>query len=452
MAKWEELPIADRAKYMEIAVKNGYRDIRSIKEAYNQYAKGGPKDGYKEWLENEALQNSKLWGVSYDEALNQMKNDKSYNYRKFYELQKANPDNPEYQRDLEGNAHYNDVGKSVYHPTASTGSYYSGKKDPKWNPTGAKFGEWLNNGHEYRMSDDMLRVGASPYDTMNYLSEAEDKGVRLRDQRGLMFRDYREPEETYIEGVLPEVTITEKKKHSNGGNLFETGGTKNDNRKKTKYSPETMSGFITSLFTDNDKIIAGADVGSSTFNMSADAIPVVGNIAGAVISIGDALYNAGKFIADPSWSQLAETGLSYAGIVPGVGNINDAKKVAKGLTHMAKNVSKAGVKKGIKNTITRRHTGRPKAKVNTLDSKGNIVSSYREPLFDYSTPYLKALGTVGNLGYSLEDMYSGTSELYNTYNNQGKTQNAYKPFINIKKNGGKLLKDKVSKCRMMTKL
>ena len=49
-------------------------------------------------------------------------------------------------------------------------------------------------------------------------------------------------------------------------------------------------------------------------------------------------------------------------------------------------------------------------------------------------------------------MYSGTSELYNTYNNQGKTQNAYKPFINIKKNGGKLLKDKVSKCRIMTKL
>ena len=28
---------------------------------------------------------------------------------------------------------------------------------------------------------------------------------------------------------------------------------------------------------------------------------------------------------------------------------------------------------------------------------------------------MKALGTVGNLGYSLEDMYSGASELYNTY-------------------------------------
>ena len=43
MAKWEELPIADRAQYMKLAVQNGYRDIRSIREAYNRYAEGGPK-------------------------------------------------------------------------------------------------------------------------------------------------------------------------------------------------------------------------------------------------------------------------------------------------------------------------------------------------------------------------------------------------------------------------
>ena len=44
MAKWEELPIADRAQYMRLAVQNGYRDIRSIREAYNIYAEGGPKE------------------------------------------------------------------------------------------------------------------------------------------------------------------------------------------------------------------------------------------------------------------------------------------------------------------------------------------------------------------------------------------------------------------------
>ena len=219
MAKWEELPLANRAQYMKLAVQNGYRDIRSIREAYNIYANGGPEDEYEAWLRNEARLNSKIWKVSYNEALKQMKNDRSYNYKKFYELQKANPNNLEYQRDVEGNAHYNDVGKSVYHPTASIYSYYSGKKDPKWNPTGAKFGEWVDNNHEYRLSDDMLKVGANPYETFDYLGFNEVKGVRLRDERGRMFRDYREPEETYIDRVLPEVIIIGKKKHSNRDNI-----------------------------------------------------------------------------------------------------------------------------------------------------------------------------------------------------------------------------------------
>lgn len=41
MSKWEELPMADRAQYLHMAVKNGYRDIRTIKEAYNEFAEGG---------------------------------------------------------------------------------------------------------------------------------------------------------------------------------------------------------------------------------------------------------------------------------------------------------------------------------------------------------------------------------------------------------------------------
>ena len=249
MAKWEELSMQDRAKYMKLAVQNGYRDIRSIREAYNIYAeggtKGGPEDEYKEWLKNEAKLNSKIWGVSYDEALKHMKNDRSYNYRKFYELQKANPNNTEYQRDLEGNAHYNDIGKSVYHPTASIYSYYSGRKDPKWNPTGAKFGEWLDNNHEYRLSDDMLKAGANPYETFDYLSTNEVNGVRLRDERGKRFRDYREPEETYIEGVLPAITIT--------GRRFDNGGSTRD--KSIKRANYVASNYNDAIDFDMNPLI-----------------------------------------------------------------------------------------------------------------------------------------------------------------------------------------------------
>lgn len=72
MSKWEELPIASRAQYMRLAVQNGYRDIRSIREAYNIYAEGGtkesPEDEHNRWLENEASLNSKIWGVSYNNS------------------------------------------------------------------------------------------------------------------------------------------------------------------------------------------------------------------------------------------------------------------------------------------------------------------------------------------------------------------------------------------------
>jgi len=35
--KWEALPLADRARLMAAAVRNGYTDIRSIKEAYANF-------------------------------------------------------------------------------------------------------------------------------------------------------------------------------------------------------------------------------------------------------------------------------------------------------------------------------------------------------------------------------------------------------------------------------
>lgn len=93
--------------------------------------------------------------------------------------------------------------------------------------------------------------------------------------------------------------------------------------------------------------------------------------------------------------------MSYAGILPGVGNLNDARKIAKGTVRLVKNTGRAGARTAMKKTVTRRVHGKPKAKVNSLNSKGNIISSYREPLFDYGIPYTRTIGTFGNLGYSI---------------------------------------------------
>ena len=65
MDSWEKLNIRDRAKYMEIAVKNGYRDIRSIREAYNQYAKGGPKEDN---TREQSIRRANYVASNYDDA------------------------------------------------------------------------------------------------------------------------------------------------------------------------------------------------------------------------------------------------------------------------------------------------------------------------------------------------------------------------------------------------
>lgn len=48
MENWKDLPIRDRAAYMRAAVSNGYRDIRSIKEAYAKFAEGGEKESIED--------------------------------------------------------------------------------------------------------------------------------------------------------------------------------------------------------------------------------------------------------------------------------------------------------------------------------------------------------------------------------------------------------------------
>lgn len=47
MSKWEDLSMHERHAFIKTAVKNGIRDIGSIREKYNEYADGGKKRGYK---------------------------------------------------------------------------------------------------------------------------------------------------------------------------------------------------------------------------------------------------------------------------------------------------------------------------------------------------------------------------------------------------------------------
>jgi hypothetical protein len=78
---------------------------------------------------------AKEWGDNPDMVLQHMLNDNTYNYRQMYE------DNPNYNIE-EG--HFTDKYKTVYHPTFSNESMYSGKKS-EFNPRGTIGGRWSSH-------------------------------------------------------------------------------------------------------------------------------------------------------------------------------------------------------------------------------------------------------------------------------------------------------------------
>lgn len=98
-------------------------------------------DEYYSTMENVAKENWEKWeDVSEDAALTRILNANDYDYRGYYNKypkSKANAD-----------THWTDEFKTVYHPTFSEESIYSGKKS-KFNPDGLKGGSWGENDKFY---------------------------------------------------------------------------------------------------------------------------------------------------------------------------------------------------------------------------------------------------------------------------------------------------------------
>lgn len=198
--RWEELPMASRARLMAAAVRNGYTDIRSIKEAYanyqdqkqttgNRYDEGGEFEvvnlldnapveyntedtGYTPWfiqntehapdnpmtnqqyyslMEKVATENNPIWNtyrkekglpeLTVDEEYTRILNDNSYDYRGYYNDPAVRNSNDN------ANTHWPDEYKTAYHPTFSTYSLYSGMVDPNYNPTGKNGGLWFGDNY-----------------------------------------------------------------------------------------------------------------------------------------------------------------------------------------------------------------------------------------------------------------------------------------------------------------
>lgn len=124
--------------------------------------------------------------------------DNTYDYEGFYN---SDPDNAYRFLNDDPAAHFDDTYKTVYHPTFSDLSIYSGKVNPRFNPEGLKGGHWVND-HKY-ISPKQSPVSMD--ERIGYLGEAEDNGIQLRtpDDEPIWLDDG-----TRFDGVLPLFIVT----------------------------------------------------------------------------------------------------------------------------------------------------------------------------------------------------------------------------------------------------
>ena len=189
---WKDLSFKDRSKLIELGASQGILDLSTIKHLYNINADGG----YLKWKKEIA----KHKGIDID-------NDNTYNYQAFFE------EDPQRAWDMlkkDSKAHFTDKYKTVWHPTFSDESVYSGHKS-KYNPQGLVGGHW--EGNTFKMSDSLYNSPVSMDERQQYLIDNEPNGVSLLESNGTL------PVYDGIPwgGVLPEVTITPQ--YSDGGSI-----------------------------------------------------------------------------------------------------------------------------------------------------------------------------------------------------------------------------------------
>ena len=127
--------------------------------------------------------------------------DNTFDYKGWYN---SNPENAYRFLNDDPRAHFDDTYKTVYNPTFSDLSIYSGKIDPRFNPKGLKGGHWVND-HKYISPKE---TPISMDDRINYIIDGEDNGVQLRtfDNKPIWMDDG-----TRYEGQLPQVIVRPKR-------------------------------------------------------------------------------------------------------------------------------------------------------------------------------------------------------------------------------------------------
>lgn len=133
------------------------------------------------WLDQLAKKKANDWSIppqlplSDDEVYLQMLNDPTYNYRTFFNLQPFQALN---MLNADSKAHFTDIAKTMYHPTVSNESVFSGYPN-EYNPLGIEGGSWNEEGTEYTPSKSQLENYFNYNTTRKYLDVNEDRPVKI---------------------------------------------------------------------------------------------------------------------------------------------------------------------------------------------------------------------------------------------------------------------------------
>lgn len=189
---WQDLSFADKNEILKMGIDNGITNLSLIKHLYNINADGGYLKWKKEIAKHEHID---------------IDNDKTYNYQAFFE------EDPQRAWDMlkkDSKAHFTDKFKTVWHPTSSDESMYSGQKS-EYNPQGLVGGHW--EGNTFKMSNSLYKSPVSMDERQQYLTNNEPNGASLLESDGSL------PVYDGIPwgGVLPEVEVSPQ--YAKGGSI-----------------------------------------------------------------------------------------------------------------------------------------------------------------------------------------------------------------------------------------
>lgn len=224
---WDNLSYKDKAEIMKVAIANGITVLPEIKNAYNKFANGGNINSndseYYDYLSKLADKKAKDWGEDPDKVFLDMLNDNTYNYRAFWDNDREAA-NKMLTADPE--AHFTDIGKTVYHPTFSNESIYSGKVSD-YNPRGTIGGSWdnsdgvdwyipsrsqfKNNDFSLERTEDYLNRNGSS----TFLDMRNSPKSTLNSTNGLSVEDLRYLQEGLKPSFLPELNNLRLKEKDN---------------------------------------------------------------------------------------------------------------------------------------------------------------------------------------------------------------------------------------------